>query len=99
MQTLHIALKDGFRGHTVLIAVDGEEVYHGVVVTTPAVGSCVDMLAVPVDSRLAHVRVAVIPGNLAVSFRTDPSIHPYATISLIGERTVRCLTSAAPVGV
>jgi hypothetical protein len=97
MNMLRIALREGFRGHTVNIAVDGREVYHGATVTTPKAGACADVLEVPVDSWLTHVRVSVAPGDLVVSFRTDASIHPYASISLIGERTISCETSARPV--
>lgn len=90
---LHIALRDGFRGHTVVIAVDGLEVYRGAGVTTDRTGARADAFDVTAASAVARVGVSVTPGDIAASMELDVSQRPHVAISLVGTATVSFETS------
>jgi hypothetical protein len=87
-RALHITLRDGFRGHTVVIVVDGREVYHRAGVTTDPTMSRADAIELVVAPRLIQVGVSVTPGNYIASLDLDVSAHPHLAISLVGEGTV-----------
>ena len=93
-RTLHIILRDGFRGHAVVIIVDGREVYRRAGVTTDATISRADAVELIVAPRLIHVAVSVTPGDYVASLDLDVSAHPHLAISLVGEGTVSFETSA-----
>jgi hypothetical protein len=93
---LHITLRDGFRGHTVLIAVDGIEVFRGTGVTTDRTSARPDGFVVTAASAVARVAVSVTPGDVAASLEFDVSRHPYVAISLVGTGTVSFETSPRP---
>ena len=59
---LHITLRDGFRGHAVVILVDGKAVYHRAGLTTDASTSRADAVDLVVASRQIEVAVSVTPG-------------------------------------
>jgi len=93
-RALHITLRDGFRGHTVVIVVDGHEVYHRAGVTTDPTMSRADAVKLVVAPRLVQVAVSVTPGDYIASLDLDVSAHPHLAISLVGEGTVSFETSA-----
>jgi hypothetical protein len=88
---IHIALGAGFRGHTVIIVVDGREVFRGARVTTEAPAAQVAQVAdviVPVVPPVAFLLVAVDPGALVASLELDVSQHRHVAVSLVGEATI-----------
>jgi hypothetical protein len=85
---LLVTLRDGFRGHAVVITVEGREVYRRAGVTTPRSGSRADMVELVTGSRVAHVAISATPGNYVASLDVDVSAHPHLAISLVGESTV-----------
>jgi hypothetical protein len=85
---LHIALRDGFRGHTVVIVVDGREVYRRAGVATDPTTARADTVDVTTESRVAHIAVSVTPGNIGASADLDVSAYPHVAISLVGVGTV-----------
>jgi hypothetical protein len=91
---LHITLLDGFRGHVVVIDVDGHEVYRRDGVTTHPTIARADAFQVAAASRVAHVAVFVTPGDYVGSLDVDVARHPHLAISLVGEGTVSFETSA-----
>lgn len=93
---LSITLRDGFRGHTVVIAVDGREIYHRAGVITDPTISRADAVTLVVASRLIQLVVSVTPGDYVASFDLDVSAHPYLAISLVGRATVNFETSPHP---
>jgi hypothetical protein len=93
-RTLHITLRDGFRGHAVVIVVDGREVYHRSGVTTDRTMSRADAVEFVVASRLTQVVVSATPGDYFASLDFDVSAHSHLAISLVGEGTVSFETAA-----
>jgi hypothetical protein len=93
---LHIRLRDGFRGHTITIAVDGHEVYRGVGVVTGAAVAPPDPIDVPAASPIVHVEVSITPGDIAAALDLDVSAFPYLAIGLVGEGTVNFETAPHP---
>jgi hypothetical protein len=86
---LHITLCDGFRGHAVVILVDGKAVYHRAAVTTDASTSRADAVDLVVASRQIEVAVSVTtPGEYSGSVSLDVGMHPHLAVSLIGEGTI-----------
>ena len=95
---LHIVLRDGFRGHTVVIAVDGLEVYRRLDVTTDVGRARADAFDVTAASAVARIAVSVTPGDVAASMDFDVARHSHVAISLIGEGTVSFETSPGRMG-
>ena len=91
---LHITLREGFRGHTVVIVVDGDEVYRRSGVTTDSRIPLTDAVELVVGRRLVQVMVSVTPGDYVASLDLVVSAYPYLAISLVGEGTVSFETSA-----
>lgn len=94
---LHIALRDGFRGHTVVIAVDGREVYRRSGVTTDRKRARADAFHVATASAAAHIAVSVTPGERAAFMRFDVSRYPNVAIGLVGKGTVSFEPSGSTV--
>ena len=91
--SLHITLREGFHGHTVVIVVDGDEVYRRSGVTTgPRIPT--DTVELVVGRDLVQVIVSVTPGDYVASFDLVVSAYPHLAISLIGEGTVSFEPSA-----
>ena len=88
LNTLHIALREGFQGQTVVITVDGREVYRRSGVTTHRESEETDGVDVAVASDIARIAVFVTPGNLAGTMVFDVSRHPRVAINLVGEGTI-----------
>ena len=86
--TLRIALGAGFRGHTVVIVVNGREVYRRADVTTDAMTAQADVVTTAVTSPTARLAVSVHPGELLATLDLDLSRHGNVAISLVGEATV-----------
>jgi hypothetical protein len=92
--SLHISLREGFRGHTVVIVVDGDEVYHRSGVTTDPKIPLSDVVEVVVERRMVQVKVSVTPGDYVASLDLVVAAYPHLAISLVGEGTVSFETSA-----
>ena len=91
---LHLTLRDGFRGHEVVIAVDGREIYRRAGVITDPTISRADAVELVVASPLIQVVASVTPGDYLASLDLDVSAHPHLAISLVGEGTVSFETSS-----
>lgn len=85
---LHIVLQDGFRGHTVVIVLDGLEVYRRLDVTTDPGRARADAFDVTAAAAVARVAVSMAPGDVAATMDVDVAMHAHVAISLVGERTV-----------
>jgi hypothetical protein len=94
--TIDITLRDGFRGHAVVITVDSREIYHRAGVITDPTISRADAVKLVVASRLIHVVVSATPGDYVGSLDLDVSAHPHLAISLVGEGTVNFETAPHP---
>jgi hypothetical protein len=83
-----IVLGTGFHGHTVVIAVDGRDVYRRSGVATSPVTLRADAFdAIAACSRV-HIAVCVTPGNLGVTVECNLSTHRHVLIGLLGEATL-----------
>jgi len=81
-----ITLGGGFRDHTVVIGVDGHQVYRRSSVYTDLTRP--DTIDVAAGSRVTQVVVSVSPGDLVASLDLDVSAHRNVMVSLIGEGTL-----------
>jgi hypothetical protein len=90
---LHITLRDGFRGHSVVIVVDGRAMCHRAGVVTDPTISRADAVELVVPRRLIQIVVTATPGDYVASLDLDVSTHPQLAISLVGEGTVSFETS------
>ena len=95
-RTVHIVLRSGFRGHTVVVVVDGGEVYRRTGVTTNETISRADTVELAVEPRLIQIVVSVTPGDYAAALDLDAAAHPHLAINLVGEGTVSFEPSAQP---
>ncbi|HMH50260.1 MAG TPA: hypothetical protein VK548_08515, partial [Candidatus Acidoferrum sp.] len=93
MTSLSITLGKGFRGHTVVIAVDGREMYRRAGLSTDPTVARADVVEIAVASRLIQVVVSATPGDYVGSLELDASAHSRLAISLVGEGTVSLETS------
>ena len=82
MPTLHIALQDGFKNHTVKIEVDGVRVYSQQGVSTDLRISLAASLDVEVAKPLVSVHVSVDPGLLTAAREVDVLATPYLLVSV-----------------
>jgi hypothetical protein len=93
---MHVLLRDGFRGHRVVITMNDEKVYDGAGVTTDPVTTRAGAISLPASDPRTRVAVSVTPGDLVAAFEVDVSAHPHVAISLVGESTVAFETSTVP---
>lgn len=93
---MHLVLRDGFRGHSIVITMNDRRVYEAAGVTTDPVTARAGAFAVRMSAPQARVGVAVTPGNLAAVFDVDIAVHPHVAISLIGDGMVAFETSSRP---
>jgi len=96
MASLHIALQEGFRGHLVVITVDGREVYRKSFVTTNLAISRADAVDVDLGSEKARVEVATTPGGKA-ALDVNATESPYLSVSLEGDGKITFQKSKEPV--
>jgi hypothetical protein len=83
-----VVLGTGFHDHTVVIAVDGRDIYRRSGVATSPVTSRADAFdAIAACSRV-HIAVCVTPGNLGVTVECNLSTHRHVLIGLVGEATL-----------
>lgn len=83
MTTLHVALEDGFEGHTVTIEIGGRSVFHRQGVKTDLRISRADAVDLDVaGSAPVHLRVLIEPGGLQASIEVDALATPYLSISI-----------------
>jgi hypothetical protein len=96
MHPLHIALHDGFQGHTVAITVDGREVYNRSSVTTNVAISRADAFDVQVASNKVRVEVSVEPGSRKESTEVDVTQYPFVAVSLERDGSISFQPSKQP---
>ena len=93
---LHLVLRDGFRGHGVVVTMNERVVYHAVSVTTNWATARADAVDIPSAVPAARLAITVTPGRLASAVDIDLATHPHVAISLVGAGTVAFETSAVP---
>ena len=91
-----VVLCEGFRGHSVLITLNGRRVFEASDVTTDPLTARAGAAALSAVTRVARLAVSVTPGPLAAAADVDVAKYPYVAISLVGEGTVAFETSAVP---
>jgi hypothetical protein len=96
MHSLHIALHDGFRGHHVVIAVDGRTVFDRAEVTTDLRISRADSVDVEVQTEQINLTVTVNPGGISGSTDHNVTTWPYLAIDLQSDGTLRWTRSHEP---
>lgn len=96
MHTLHIALHDGFQGHTVGITVNGREVYKKSSVTTDLTISRADGFDVQEASNKARIEVSVEPGGHKGSTEIDVTQYPFVAVSLERDGSISFKPSKTP---
>lgn len=84
MHTLHIALQDGFRQHSVVVTVDGRTIYDRQDVTTDLRISRADAVDTEVPQSVVRIDVTVQPGPITATREHDVQASPYLAISLDG---------------
>jgi len=93
---LHLVLRNGFRGHAVVVTMNDRIVYQAASIRTDRATARADAVDVPSPVPRARLTVAVTPGNLASAVNIDLATHPHVAISLVGTGTVAFETSSAP---
>jgi len=88
LRTLQIALGQGFRGQSVVVSLDGREVFRGTGLTTDPTTSRAALIETAVASRLTTVSLRVEPADIGASFDFDVSEHPLVAIHLVGGATI-----------
>jgi hypothetical protein len=83
-----VVLGSGFRDHTVVITVDGHEVYRRANVRTSPATEEADTFVAVGEWPKAHIEVRVDPGDLAIAADCDVRAHSRVVISLIGKASV-----------
>jgi hypothetical protein len=90
-----IVLASGFRGHSVVIMLDGREAYRAANVSTSAATAQADTFVAITEERRVHVLVQVTPGDLVLSADCDVRTHTRVVISLIGKASLWLETQSA----
>lgn len=95
--TLRIKLRDGFRDQTVVIAVDGKEIYRKAGVTTDLSISYAD--AVEASTEGVPVKLAVrVEGGPAASADIDPRRTPFVDVRITdGKMDLRASAAEQPM--
>src|SRR5215470_6539067 len=83
-----VVLASGFRDHTVVVTVDGREVYRRTNVRTSPATQEADTFVAVAEWPKAHIEVSVAPGDLAIAADCDLRAHSRVTVSLIGKASV-----------
>jgi hypothetical protein len=83
-----VVLASGFRDHTVVITVDGREVYRRANVRTSPATLEADTFVAVGEWPKVHIEVRVAPGDLAIAADCDLRVHSRVAISLIGKASV-----------
>src|SRR3982751_6654979 len=81
MQTLHVALQDGFKNDSVAVTVNGKEVYRKSGVTTNLSVSLADQFEAPVEGHTVRVDVTVSSKGLSQSAEVQVKETPYIAVS------------------
>ena len=92
---MHIALHDGFAGTTVVVKVDGREVYRRAGVKTDLRISRADAFDVKAAAPFAEVEIAIEPGGPRAAIRLDLGATPYLAVDL-KEGALRLTPSREP---
>ena len=96
MTNLHIALHDGFRNDTVVITVNGREVYRRTDVTTNLAISRADASDVAVEEGELRVEVEVPTRNLRAAITLDATQKPYLAVEITEQGSLALSPSATP---
>ena len=86
MFSLRIDLQEGFSGDTVIVTVDGSEVYRKSGVSTRLPVGVADSFEVQLDADQGRVSVDVATRGLTDATDIRPSKFPYLGVSLSGGR-------------
>jgi hypothetical protein len=92
---LAIVLGSGFRGHTVVVMLDGREVYRQVDVTTSVTTTHADAFVATARGSRVRVMARVTPGDLVVSAECDLRASARVVISLMGKGSLWLETDGA----
>jgi len=96
MTNLHIALQDGFRNDTVVIYVNGREVYRNTGVTTSLAISRADAFDVAVEQGEVRVEVQVPTRSRSAGVSLDATQTPYLAVEITEQGSLALSRSAAP---
>ena len=97
MSTLSIDLQDGFADDTVVISVDGQEVFGQSGVRTRRTIGWAASVETPVGTAPVRVEVSLPSRRLAATTTVNPDATPYVGVSVI-DNQVRFATSHTPFG-
>lgn len=97
MGRLTIHLQDGFDDDTVVIRVEGKEVFHKAGVQTKLLLGYADIIEAEVPEGLASVEVGVPSRQVSDSFQVEVQPKAHVGISLHGD-TIRHLVSKRAFG-
>lgn len=97
LHALRVVLRDGFRGHTIVITVNGRTVLHAAEITTDPHTGRAATIVTSATAGTSRMAVSVTPGNLVAEFDVDLIARPYLAISLVGEATIALETSTISV--
>jgi hypothetical protein len=95
MPTLHVALRDGFRDHSVQILVNGTEVFNQDGVTTDLTISRAAGFEAPTEGESVNVEVRADPGGAQGSTQVNTVETSYLEVYLDGS-SVRFQSSSQP---
>lgn len=84
MSGLRIDLQEGFRNDTVIVRVNGEEVFQKSGVTTRLSASIADSFEVPVEGSPSEVEVEASTRALTGKGKVDAEHTPYLGVSIEG---------------
>lgn len=92
---LAIVLGSGFRGHAVVITLDGREAYRAANLYTNAATAQADTFVAITEEPHVHVLVRVTLGDLVLSAECDVRTDTRMMISLIGKASLWLETQRA----
>lgn len=98
MTLLHIALQEGFVDDTVLIRVDGQELFHETDVRTRFQTGYANSIDLNVEEGTVNVEVAMPLRNLSESVVLMVSAPSYVGVTLTPEGTIHFRLSREPFG-
>lgn len=98
MPLLHIALQEGFQDDTVIVRVNGQDVFHKPGVRTKLQIGRATAFDLDVEEGLARIEVIVPEKGLAGTTSVEISRPAYIGISLSAENSVTFQRSERPFG-
>jgi len=95
---MHIHLQEGFTGQPVRLRVNGTEVFSGSPKTRLQIGLAHQVECEVGDRGAAVVEIELPDERISETFRVEPSLNPYAGLSLDRQGKVQVKLSAEPFG-